>query len=88
MRVEDSYEDSETPVLFFRTCPQGIHPPRQCPYIIRSREVLRPDDVEAILLKFYSARRLHLGYAWRIMFGGSHPKLSPAWATCDSSLPE
>ena len=84
----DSYDDSQTPVLFFRTCPQGIHAPRQCPYIIRSREVLRPDDVAAILLKFHSARRLHLGYAWRIMYGGSHPQPNPARATCDLSLPE
>lgn len=67
----DSSNDSEVTVGFFRKCPRGIHAPRQCPFVVRSGEVLGIDDVTLILSAYHDDQRMHLGYTWRITEGRS-----------------
>lgn len=67
----DGSDDSKVTVGFFRKCPRRIHASRQCPFFVRSGEVLGIDDVTTIFSAYHETQRMHLGYAWRITEGRS-----------------
>lgn len=73
----DTSDDTPATLGFFQSCPQGIHPPRSCPCVVRASEILRLGDVEMILTTYHAHRSMHLGYAWRVTQGKALSRCKP-----------